>query len=200
VDATYAAELLHRQNALQAEAERVLAALDIVAMLEPAGPVVFNGSYVTGLMVWRDLDVSVTAPDLTSRQAYEMMLPLLTHPDIRLVRYLNQAGAQHPMDRPEDNRYFFASYVRVDGEEWKIDVSFWVSRLPRAERLPPERVVRGLTDETRLAILWIKDIWHRRPEYMVTVSSADIYDAVLDAGVRTPDEFKAYLASREAAK
>jgi hypothetical protein len=200
VDATYAAELLRRQDALQAEAEQTLAALDIVAMLEPAGPVVFNGSYVTGLMVWRDLDVSVTAPDMTSRQAYETMLPLLTHPDIRLVRYLNQAGDRHPMGRPEDDRYFFASYVRVDGQEWKIDISFWVSRLTRAERLPPERVVRRLTDETRLAILWIKDIWHRRPDYMITVSSADIYDAVLDAGVRTPDEFESYLSSRGAAE
>jgi hypothetical protein len=31
---------------------------------------------------------------------------------------------------------------------------------------------------------------------MTTVSSADIYDAVLDAGARTPDDFEAYLARR----
>ena len=198
MDATYAAELLSRQHALQAEAERVLTALHIVTMLASAGPPVFNGSYVTGLMVWRDLDVSVTAPGMTSRQVYETMQPLLTHPDVALVRYRNEAGAWNPTGKPEDERYFFASYVWVEEREWKIDISFWVSRVPRIERLPPERIIPRLTDETRLAILWIKDVWHRRPEYMTTVASADIYDAVLAAGVRTPEEFEAYLAQRAA--
>lgn len=194
MDATYAAELLSRQNALQAEGKRVLAALNIVSMLAPAGPIVFNGSYVTGLMVWRDLDMSVTAPGMTSRQAYDTMLPLLTHPDVTLVRYRNEASARNTAGSPEDERYFFAVYARVEDQEWKIDISFWVSRIRREERLSPDRIIPRLTDETRLAILWIKDIWHQRPEYMTTVSSTDIYDAVLDAGVRTPDEFEAYLA------
>lgn len=198
MDAKYAAELLSRQSALQAEATRVLAALNIVEMLAPAGRPVFNGSYVTGLMVWRDLDVSVTAPGKTSQQAYETMLPVLTHPDVALVRYRNEAGARNPTGNPDDERYFFASYVWVEGQEWKIDISFWLSRVPRAERLSPDRIILRLTDETRLAILWIKDVWHKRPEYMTTISSADIYDAVLDAGVRTPDEFEAFLAQRAA--
>lgn len=196
MDASYAAELLTRQKALQVEAEQVLAALNITAMLACAGPPVFNGSYVTGLMVWRDLDVSVTAPEMTSRQVYETMLPLLTHPDVTLVRYRNEAGARNPAGKPEDDRYFFAYYVWVGDREWKIDISFWVSRLPRMERLPPDHILSRLTDERRLAILWIKDVWHRRPEYMITVASTDIYDAVLDAGVRTPEEFEVYLAQR----
>lgn len=198
MNASYAAELLTRQDALRAEAGHVLAALSIVSMLAPAGSVTFNGSYVTGLMVWRDLDISVVAPGMTSRQAYETILPLLTHPDVALVRYRNEARARHPAPQPEDDRYFFATYVRVDEQEWKIDISFWVSHLSRAERLSPDSIIPRLTDETRLAILWIKDIWYQRPEYMTTVSSADIYDAVLDAGVRTPDDFEAYLARRAA--
>ncbi|MGH2518139.1 MAG: hypothetical protein ACRDHP_21055, partial [Ktedonobacterales bacterium] len=142
--------------------------------------------------------VSVTAPGMTSRQAYETMLPLLTHPDVTLVRYRNEAGARNPNGQPEDDRYFFATYAQVDGQEWKIDVSFWISRLPRTERLSPERIIPRLTDEMRLAILWIKDVWHRRPEYMVSVASTDMYDAVLDRGVRSPDDFAAYLAQRAA--
>jgi hypothetical protein len=55
---------------------------------------------------------------------------------------------------------------------------------------------RRLTDETRLAILWIKDVWHRRPTYPYEVGGVDVYDAVLEHGVRTPDEFAAHLRAR----
>jgi hypothetical protein len=78
-------------------------------------------------------------------------------------------------------------------------VSFWVSPGPREERLSTEIITARLTDETLLAILWLKDVWHRRPEYMVEMGSADIYDAVLDSNVRTPDQFEAYLAARRQA-
>jgi hypothetical protein len=55
---------------------------------------------------------------------------------------------------------------------------------------------RELTEETRLAILWIKDSWHRLPAYPYRVGGYEIYEAVLTAGVRTPDEFDAYLIAR----
>ena len=53
-----------------------------------------------------------------------------------------------------------------------------------------------LTKETRLAILWIKDIWHRLPSYPYQVGGTDIYDAVLEHGVRTPAQFEVYLFER----
>jgi hypothetical protein len=53
-----------------------------------------------------------------------------------------------------------------------------------------------LTAETRLAILRVKSVWASRPEYARVVRSFDIYTAVLDGGVRTPDEFAAWLAER----
>ncbi|HLJ35585.1 MAG TPA: hypothetical protein VKU38_18160 [Ktedonobacteraceae bacterium] len=53
-----------------------------------------------------------------------------------------------------------------------------------------------VTPETRLAILWIKDIWYQLPTYRNEVYSTDIYDAVLQHGVRTPREFDRYLVER----
>jgi hypothetical protein len=52
-----------------------------------------------------------------------------------------------------------------------------------------------LTPETRLAILWLKDLWHGTPLYPTSVGSVDIYAAVLDAGVRTPAAFDDYLTA-----
>jgi hypothetical protein len=197
MDVAYRGELLQRQAALQEEGRRVLDTLGLETMLGGAGLVNVHGSYVTGLMVWRDLDLGVTAPGLTSEDAFATMLPLLTDPHVARVRYQNEVGALNPTGDPRDERYFFATYYRTEaGNEWKIDVSCWVSALPRAERLSSERIVSRLTDETRLAILWLKDLWHRRPEYMVKMSSPDIYDAVFDHGVRTPAQFEIYLAER----
>lgn len=59
-----------------------------------------------------------------------------------------------------------------------------------------ERCARELTPETRLAILRIKDIWHRHPTYRHTVLGVDVYTAVLNHGVRSPDAFAAYLHER----
>ena len=53
-----------------------------------------------------------------------------------------------------------------------------------------------LTDEMRLAILWIKDVWHRLPTYPDEVSGTDIYTAVLEHGLRTPEQFATYLQER----
>ena len=51
-----------------------------------------------------------------------------------------------------------------------------------------EELRRQLTPETRLAILWIKDVWHQLHSDPDQVSGMDIYDAVLEHGVRTPEQ------------
>jgi hypothetical protein len=55
--------------------------------------------------------------------------------------------------------------------------------------------LRGrITAEQRRAVLRIKDDRHRRPSYPHTVGGLEIYAAVLDDGVRTPQQFAAWLA------
>jgi hypothetical protein len=88
-------------------------------------------------------------------------------------------------------------YQPLGAEEWKLDISLlpagttWRSGATLGESLRD-----GLTDETRVAILRLKDIWHRLPTYRYQVASTDIYDAVLTHGVRTPEAFDAYLRQR----
>ncbi len=59
-----------------------------------------------------------------------------------------------------------------------------------------EYLSRQLTDETRLAIFWIKDVWHHLPTYSYEVGGINVYDAVLEHGVRTPAQFEANLTER----
>src|SRR5579871_6524690 len=184
LSAEAAAELLSRQQALQAEARHIIAELDLATIFGRAGEVYQVGSFISGLRV---------------EQVFAVMLPLLTHPRMKMVRYRNDHAAFAPPD-PTDERFFFALYYQPEdsegGEEWKIDVSFWVSPLPRIEQAPAERIASRLDNETRLAILWIKDVWRHLPTYPYEIGGVDIYDAVLDHGVRTPTQFRAYLLAR----
>lgn len=197
LDPAHAAELLRRQEALQAEAEEVLADLDLSALLARAGRPVRVGSSVLGLMAWRDIDFNVLCRDLDADRVFETIRPLAAHPRIKQLRYSNERGRFNATGLPEDEGYYWGvRYHTEAGGEWKLDLWFLPESAPRPEFAHLANIPPRLTSETRLAILWIKDIWHRLPAYRGRVLSIDIYDAVLEHNVRTPEEFDRYLRER----
>jgi hypothetical protein len=197
LDEHAAAALLRRQDELQAEARQLEQELSLVALLEQAGPVARHGSLLSGLMAWPDVDYGVTSPGLTAQRAFAIMAPLLTHPRTTMVRYTNETGARSFSGLPRDERLFFmVYYARDSGRIWKLDIPFWLDPEPRGELAYHQQIMQRLTPEARLAILWLKDLWHSTPIYPVTVGSVDIYTAVLDHGVRSPAAFDVYLQAR----
>lgn len=196
LNAEQAAELLRRQERLQAEAQVVIAELDLVKLLTMVGSLRQTGSSALGLMVWRDIDLAVSSPGLSIEGAHEIMRPLYMNPRVKQVRYFNESGSFNPTGSQLDERYFFmVFYDTAEGFEWKIDISFWLGEGKHPEPVH-DAIEQQLTPETRLAILWIKDIWHQFPSYRNGVYSIDIYEAVLEYGVRTPGEFERYLAEQ----
>lgn len=136
MDSAYARDLLQRQDALQDEARQVAAELDLVGRLSHAGRVEQVGSSVSGLMVWRDLDFNVLCRDFTLERAFETMCPLFTHPRVPRVDYRNETGLHAPAELRGDERYYFVThYDTATDDDWKIDVSFWLSDAPR-DQLP----------------------------------------------------------------
>lgn len=189
-------QLLQRQQELQDESRIVLEELNLLPLLSKAGVVRQVGSSVLGLMVWLDIDLAVSTPGLNIERVWETLQPLCTHPQVRRIRYLNESGSYNPTNLPIDERCYFGVYHdTANGHVWKIDVSFWL--MPGIHPEPiHDAVAQQLSPETRLAILWIKDVWYQLPTYRNEVYSTDIYDAVLQHGVRTPGEFDRYLADR----
>ncbi len=203
LDPGRASDLLRRQEELQAEAKQVIADLDLLGVLNRVGRVRLIGSFVTGLMVWRDLDLQVLSPDLGAAGAWDVVRSIVAHPRVYEVRYINQSGSSSFSGDTRDSRYYFQVYYRTDpGHDWKLDISFWLADDPREDEAAYlETLVGRLDPEARLAILWIKSLWvespqRRDPAYGREVSSVDIYDAVLEHGVRTPEGFDAYLTAR----
>jgi hypothetical protein len=198
LDPAYVAELTSRQAALQREAQVVVAELDLLATLGKVGRAHQLGSSISGLMVWRDLDFIIMCdPALDLTQVMEAVNPLLTHPRTVGLHFANERGPYNPHAEPASDRYYFVfRHMSADGQNWKIDLSFFFSAQMVGALDHLDWLQRELTEETRIAILWIKDIWHRLPAYPYRVGGYEIYDAVLNAGVRTPDEFDTYLLAR----
>ena len=198
LDAEAAAGLLRRQDELQTEARQIVRDLKLVSLLERAGPVSQHGSALSGLMAWPDLDFGITSPGLDPAGAFEILHPLLTHPSTTMVRYTNETGSHTFANDPRNERLFFmVSYEHESGRLWKIDIPFWLHSEPRQERQFHLQLMDRLTPDARLAVLWLKDLWHSTPLYPAPVGSVDIYTAVLDHNVRSPAEFDAYLRARE---
>ena len=196
-DPVYTAALLSRATALQLEANTVVQTLDLQARLERLGSPEVVGSVVSGLMVWRDIDFSVGCPRLTLVQAWDALRPLLINPQVSRLDYRNQTGERSPTEDPADQRlYVVLHYESEPGTEWKIDLSLWTVEAPAGPGALLADLQRRLTDETRLAILWIKDVWHRLPVYPEEIGGFEVYDAVLNHGVRAPEEFDIYLRQR----
>jgi len=196
LDTAYVEQLLRRQDALQAEASRVIADLDLMSILARAGRAEQVGSLVSGLMVWRDIDIGAVSPGLSVDRAWDVMRPIVARPAVTRVSYANESGHLNTSGRPYDDRHYFViHYETATHDDWKIDITFWLTDGPREQRARALALTR-LPRETRICILWLKDVWHRLPTYPYEVGGTDVYDAVLEHDVRTPDEFDAYLRER----
>ena len=175
-------ELLGREAELHAEARTFLDAHGVEARLAAAGRVVLVGSFVTGLMVWRDLDVCVDAAGLDRAGAWRLVEPF--------VLGAERVSYEH-LDEPGDRRHYFV--LGLDG--WKLDLSLFTAGLPPEVEAFQETLLARLDPETRLAILRLKDLWHQRPGYPEVVGGYEICEAVL-GGVRSAEELEAHLRGR----
>ena len=189
-------ELLARQASLQAEAAAILADLDLPATVAGIGPMLLAGSYVSGLMCWPDLDVMVfTGAEFSPDDVLRLVRRMIDRPAVTGFDYRDERGPRSPTGTVRDERYHVAVHLARDGRSWRIDVTLWLNDPHANITAWHERLRDTVTAEQRAAILRIKDVWHRLPGYPDRVGGMQIYDAVLDGGVRSPQQFAAWLAA-----
>ena len=185
--------LVARQAWLQEQAQAVVARRHLLEILSGSGRPEFVGSYRMGLMVWPDLDITVVTPGTPDLDAALAAVP----------RLMKEAGARklniddhRSGDRPglPAGIYLGPDLVH-DGIAWQVDIWLMDEAAARDRLAFTDRIVARLTDERRRAILAIKQVAAASDVYHRGVSSVDIYTAVLDDGVASPEEFVAWLAA-----
>ena len=186
-------ELLARQAALQDEARQMLAGLDLAGLVADAGPMLVTGSFVSGLMCWRELDVMVHADgDFSPADVMGLLARIVPQAGVIALDYRDERGPRCVTGQLRDERYHVTLTVE-HAARWQIDLTLWLHDLHRNVTLWHEELRERITGEQRSAVLRIKDHWHRQPAYPHRVGGLDIYTAVLDDGIRTVDEFAAWL-------
>jgi hypothetical protein len=190
------ADLSRQQAELQAEARAVEADLRLDELLTTVGAVHRVGSAALGLMVWRDLDLTVVCTKLSLEPVTAVGARLAAHPRVNTITFRNDTGHWNTSPNYPDGLYLGVGYRSPTNNDWKLDIWF----VDQPERQPDLAHMRWmpqkLTREVRTAILVIKSVWASRPEYGKSVKSFDIYSAVLEDGVRTQEAFEQWLSHR----
>jgi hypothetical protein len=194
-------ELRARQSSLQLEAGEVLADLARAGVFDEVGPPLPTGSYVSGLMCWRDLDLMVLGgPGFSPPDVLRLLGRVVAVPGVVAFGYRDERGPRSPTGAVRDERYHLPVTLQRESGTWRIDLSVWLHDPHTGVTAWHEALRDSITDEQRDAVLRIKDVWHRLPGYPEEVGGVHVYTAVLDHGIRTADEFAAWVAARPAAR
>ena len=190
-------ELLARQSALQTEAAALLDELDRSGIFADIGPLEVAGSYVSGLMCWRDLDVMLlVGAGYGPRDVLELISRIMDLPAVVGFDYRDERGDRSPSGTTRDERYHVPFLLERGAGVWRLDLTLWLHDLHK-NVTEWHRALRGsITDEQREAVLRIKDVWFRLPSYPDEIGGFEIYTAVIEDGIRMPDEFRSWLVHR----
>ena len=188
-------ELFERQDALQAQARAILADLDVFALLHDVGVATQVGSSALGLMVARDIDITTLCPSLDPGPVFDFGRRLARHPRVRRLTFRKDTGRWNTHPVYPDGIYWLVEYVADPDVAWTLDLWFLLEGTTQFDLEHVKTLPGRLTPETRAAILRIKEAVYadtsrpRGPSYA-------IYEAVLDHGIRTPEEYQRYRESR----
>ena len=121
---------------------------------------------------------------------------------VEAVRAGDRAGYEQ-LARAIAPRLFRVAYRIVQdrdaaGDPWTLDLWFLAAGTTQFDLEHMKTLPQRLTPDVRAAILRIKEDRQARaaPAPGPSMPSYEIYEAVLDRGVRTPAEFERYLAER----
>ena len=141
-------------------------------------------------MTHRDIDYHIYSAPLRTADSFAAMARLAEDRHIRRVEFANLLDAgDHCLE-------WHAQYVDDEGAAWQIDMIHMETGSPwdgYFERVA-DRIAAVLTDETRLTILRLK---YETPP-AEKIPGIRYCEAVLRDGVRTREEFAAWLAAHPA--
>ena len=187
--------LATRQLALQAEAAALLDELDQSRVFDDIGPMAVTGSYVSHLMCWRDLDVMLlVGADYRPPDVLKLISRLMELTGVVGFDYRDERAHRSPTGEIRDERYHLPFMLERAAGTWRLDLTLWLHDLHQNITAWHEALRDSITDRQRAAVLRIKDVWFRLPSYPDRIGGFEIYTAVLENDVRTPEQFSGWLA------
>jgi hypothetical protein len=189
-------DTLEKQNRLLiAEADRILHEFGLLEIMGKYGQPFVNGSYVLGLMTWRDLDIHLEMNIPDEERFFHLGGEIASALKPWRMSYRNELLTRTP-NLPLGFYFGVHTFILGGAEEWKIDI--WAvdtQQIEEGSKLLAE-LQAGINANSKKAILEIKDRFCRHPEYRTGLHSMDIYEAVMKHDIKTPEGFIKYMKSR----
>lgn len=185
-----------REAARRAEAHAILADLDLLAVLRRVGRPVLTGSCALGVMVRADIDVTTLCPSLDVEPVFAAGRELAAHPRVHRLSFRDDTGRWNVDPAYPDGLYWGVRYRSDAGDEWNLDLWFLREGTTQFDLEHLRTILPRLDRGTRAAIVRIKEALVDSPAYGTDVHGYDVYAAVLDGGVRTPEGFGAWMGAQ----
>lgn len=172
---------------LKREAEQLMQGCGLPLLLAAYTRWFVGGSYSYDLMCWRDLDIYVLDTQHDLQRCFEIGYELTSRLAAKKARFTNNIGG-------EPNGFYWG--IKLGDERqgaWKLDVWFLDLAGYDQHAAYAALIRERLCAEARSTILAIKEAYWRRREYRDTVTSDQIYRAVLEHGVKDLYDFERFL-------
>jgi len=183
-------EIIQRSEQRRQTGEAILCNLDLMNRWRRFGRPVLVGALAIDVAVAPDIDMEIYCPELKVEHGFQVLAECVLNSRITSIQFVNG------LNTPDKALYWQLHYKTDDGVDWKIDM--WSAPedypLPRGEHfVQPMR--NAMTPEARLAILTLKEA--RAAGELPMFLSIDLYRAVIEGGVRTPDQWLAWQQTHE---
>lgn len=174
--------ILLKAEEVQRQAWKIIADTHIIEIWNEIGATInLVGSLKMGLQIkHKDIDFHIYTDPFYLKNSFCAIEKLAENRNIHSISYTNL------IDTEDQCIEWHATYQEKEQEEWVIDMIHILPSSPYVgyfEKVA-DRIIEKLTDETKLAILKIKT---ELPDDH-SVMGIQIYQAVLEGGVRTTDE------------
>jgi len=188
---------LEKLNAtITSEADKILQDHGLLAVLSKYGNPVVVGSYVLGLMTWRDLDISLETNEMTEARFFKLGREIALCLKPRRMQYRNEFVGKTP-DLPTGYYWGIDTGSLESPDAWNIDIWALDSQEMELRQKEFDDLRSRISIDDRPAILTIKHHFCQHSEYRRAFTSVDIYHAVLEEGIRTVKEFSQWLEDKK---
>lgn len=147
-----------------------------------------GGSYEYDLMVYPDLDISLISNQLDKDSFASLVGELAANEYVRKISTADTVNFP-PIYKGRPKGFWIGLEIPFENDRWGIDCWLQEPEWASADENNYSERLKSLEQSAKDFILQIKYSLIQRQLYGKKVSSNDVYDAVLDRGVRSIDAF-----------
>ena len=175
--------LIEQSRKIKDAADRILHDDGLEEILCNYGEVHYVGSYEIDLMLKKDIDISLINPSLTLKEFHQLAFEAssLLHPHSMHFRDTRVKPIQY---RPPHALYWAFEFADWNIDLWLVEKEYYLESVDYMNR-----VKQSLDDLKKITILDIKNRALNSGQYGRTFGSREIYQAVLQDGINSSEEF-----------